>query len=266
MQVTAIKTHKITTKDKNLLAILDRYLDPSNSSSALFNIAQDDKKRVPENSVVVVTSKIVAICEGRVISSDLTTKDKLVEKEADYYLPRHMSKYDFCISITNGTFTASAGVDESNGNGNFVLWPKNPQESANMIREYLIKKFNVHNLGVIITDSKTTPLRWGVTGFALAHSGFRALNSYVNKPDIFGRLMHVEKLSVMDSLAASAVAVMGEGSEQTPLAIITDVPFVEFVDRNPTQEELNALKISLEDDLYAPLLTSVKWDKGKKKI
>ena len=57
---------------------------------------------------------------------------------------------------------------------------------------------------------------------------------------------------------------MGEGSEQTPLAVISDIPFVHFQDRNPTEEELAELKISIEDDVYAPLLKAANWKKGKK--
>jgi F420-0:gamma-glutamyl ligase len=36
------------------------------------------------------------------------------------------------------------------------------------------------------------------------------------------------KVNVADALAAAAVLVMGEGSEQTPLVVIGDVPFVTF--------------------------------------
>ena len=216
-----------------------------------------------ENSVVVVTSKIIAICEGRVAEDTEEERDRLVEEEADYYLPRHSNKYDFCISIKNHTFSATAGIDRSNGNGQLVLWPKDPQKAVNSIREFLVGHFGVKNLGVMTTDSRTSPLRWGVTGTSLAHSGFAALKSYIGKPDIFGRPLHFEKLNIAESLAASAVTVMGEGDEQTPLAVIEDVPFVTFVDRNPTQEELDSLQIELEDDVFYPLLTSVNWKKGK---
>lgn len=248
MKVTSIKTHKITAQDKSIFKILDTYITT-----------------LKENSIVVVTSKIVSICEGRIVKkvSD-TQKDKLVKKEADYYLPREFNQYGFLISIKNSIMVASAGIDESNGNGNYVLWPKNPQKSANLIREYLVKRFHLKHVGVLITDSKLTPLRWGVTGVALAHSGFEAIYSYIGKPDIFGRLMRAEKTNMADALATSAVVVMGEGDEQQPLAVIEDTPFVKFQSRNPTKEEINAIRISLEDDVYSSLLTSVRWEKGKK--
>jgi F420-0:gamma-glutamyl ligase len=67
------------------------------------------------------------------------------------------------------------------------------------------------------------------------------------------------RVHVADALAAAAVLLMGEGDEQTPLAVINDIPFVEFQARNPTVEELQELQIALDDDLYAPLLKSVNW-------
>jgi len=246
MKVNSYHTKKVFPND-NLFQILDESLP----------------EKIKENSVVAVTSKIIALCEGRVAEDTSDNRDKLVEGEAQYFLPRFSNKYDFTISIKNNTFVASAGIDRSNGNGKLVLWPKNPQESVNRIREYLVKKYSLQNIGVITTDSKTTPLRWGVTGTSIAHSGFEALKSYIDKPDVFGRLLQFEKTNIAESLAASAVLVMGEGAEQTPLAVIEDLPFILFQRRNPTKEELESLKIDLEDDVYYPLLTSGKWKKGK---
>ena len=248
MKVTPIKTEKILSGSISLFEILNKYI-----------------KDLNENSVVVVTSKIIAICEGRVVKKiSEEQKDELAKQEADLYLPREFNQYGFMITIKNNMLVASGGVDESNGNGFYILWPKDSQKSANEIREYLAKKHNLKNLGVIITDSKLTPVRYGVTGYAIAHSGFNALRNYIGKPDIFGRLMQAEKTNVSDSLAAAAVLEMGEGSEQQPLAIITDVGSIEFQERNPTEEELEGLKISIGDDVFSSLLTSVKWQKGKK--
>lgn len=229
----------------------------------LFEILESSLPKLEENSVVAVSSKIIALCEGRVAEDTEEIRDRLVEEEAEYYLPRHSNKYDFCISIKHNTFTATAGIDRSNGNGKLVLWPKDPQMAVNEIRELLVGKFGLKNIGVITTDSKTSPLRWGVTGVAIAHSGFEALKSYVGKPDIFGRPLHFEKTNVADSLATAATLVMGEGDEQTPLAVIRDIPFVVFQPRNPTREELDGLHIELEDDVFHPLLTAVAWKKGK---
>lgn len=105
-------------------------------------------------------------------------------------------------------------------------------------------------------------MRWGVTAIALAHSGFNPLKNYIGKPDLFGRNFQFEQINIIDSLASAAALVMGEGAEQTPMSLIYDLPFVEFQDRAPTKEELDKLKISLEEDIYSPILKSAPWKKG----
>lgn len=246
MIVTPLKTRKITVSDTDLLSVLDQYITT-----------------VPERSVLSVTSKIVAICEGRVAPAD-TDKDTLIIQEAEYYLPRELNKYQVMVTINDHIIAAAAGIDESNIEEGYVLWPKDAQSSANNIREYLIKRFGIKEVGVVITDSKTTPLRWGVTGIGLSHSGFKALNNYIGTPDLFGRQMHVTKVNVMDGLAASAVYAMGEGTEQTPLALITDIPHIEFQDRNPNEEELQSLYLDLDEDLYGQMIKYAPWKRGKK--
>jgi putative folate metabolism gamma-glutamate ligase len=244
MNVTAIKTEKIVLKSGDLFTLLDKYISS-----------------FKEKSVLAVTSKIVAICEGRVVKIGSMPKNHLIEKEAEFFLPPSQSKYNVTLTIKQNVLAASAGIDESNGNGYYILWPKDPQETANTIRNYLCKRFSISHAGVIITDSRSFPLRWGTTGVSIAHSGFKALNNYIGTPDIFGRIMEMTKSNVADAISESAVAVMGEGKEQTPLAIIGDVPFVQFQKRNPTQNEIASLRIGIHDDLYAPLLTAIPWKK-----
>ncbi len=264
MIISPIKTHKITRKDKDILKILDRYI-----------------KNLSEKSIIAITSKIISITEGRIIKiqnsldSDRaggqtkfkiqnfkSQKDKLIKQESEYYLPREENLYHVSLTITRGNLVATAGIDESNGNGYYVLWPKNPQKSVNSIRKYLKKKFGIRDIGVIITDSKTTPLRWGVTGIAIAYSGFMPLRDYIGRKDIFGRKLEFTKMSIIDNLASACTLVMGEGNEQTPIVIAQDVPGIIFQKRNPTTKELRQIKISIKEDLYSALLKSVKWRRG----
>jgi dihydrofolate synthase / folylpolyglutamate synthase len=143
------------------------------------------------------------------------------------------------------------------------LWPKDPQKTTNEVRQYLRKKFGLEKVGIVITDSKTNPLRWGVTGVSIAHSGFAPMNDYIGTGDIFGKKLKYTKTNIMDALGGVAVLTMGEGKEQTPLAIVEDIPFVNFQQRNPTQKELKEVRIGmLKDDLYRELLQSVQWQKG----
>lgn len=247
MHITAIHTEKVTGDNQGLLSFLDTHI-----------------MQFREKSILVVTSKVVSICEGRVVKIGSVDKQKLIESESEYFIPPSESKYNITLTQARNLIVPSAGIDESNGNGFYILWPKDPQTSANTIRQHVCYRFKRTHVGVIITDSRTSPQRWGTMGVSIAHSGFVALNDYIGTPDIFGRILQMTKANVADALAVSAVAVMGEGAEQTPLAEITDVPFVQFQKRNPTAIELRGMHISIRDDVYAPLLTSVSWKKGGK--
>src|SRR5208337_1912501 len=103
-----------------------------------------------------------------------------------------------------------------------------PFECAKEIYEYIKKQFGLKAFGVIISDSHTTPLRTGIMGIGIAYYGFYPLRDYRNKKDIFGRKLKMSQTNIVDSLAASAVYEMGEGVEQTPIAVIEDVGDISF--------------------------------------
>lgn len=248
MIVTGIRTHKITSRDKDILKILDKYI-----------------RNLKENSIIAVTSKIISIAEGRIVKLEGVDKDELIKKESQLYLPRSESKYDVSLTVTRGILMATAGIDESNSDGNYVLWPEDPQDSANQIRKFLRKKFGIKNLGVIITDSRTTPMRWGVTAIAIAYSGFEPLKSYIGEKDLFGREFVFEKLNIADSLATAAILEMGEGAEQKPIAVIEDIRGIEFRQSDPSKKELKEMEITFENDFYGPFLKKAPWEKGRGK-
>ena len=246
MQIIPYKTHKILPNE-SLFGILDQYLP----------------EIIPQ-SIVVITSKIISFCQNRILKKDaVKNKYELIRKEADLYLEGdYIEKYGVCLTIKNHFLIPTAGIDESNGNGYYILYPEDLQKTAFEIWQHLRKRIALQKIGVLITDSHTTPLRRGVTGIALAWCGFKPLFSYVGKPDIFGSLLRVTSINILDSLAASAVFVMGEGEEQTPLAVIQQAPKITFQDQPPTEEEIQSITIMPSEDLYAPLLTSVSWQKG----
>ncbi len=249
MIITPVKTRRIRPGQYSLEQFLDESI-----------------KKLADGSVVAITSKVVAICEGRVVPIGSVDKQKLVEQESDYFIPAELSKYEFSFTLLHNTLIPAAGIDESNGDGNYILWPKNPQNSANKIRLYLKDRFKLKRIGVLIVDSTAYPLRYGTVNIVIAHSGFLATNDYRGQPDLFGRPFKVSISSVAGGLAAAAGVVMGEGTEQTPIAIIKDVPFVKFQDRNPTKKELDSFYIPiLKDDLFAPFLSKMPWQKGRNK-
>jgi F420-0:gamma-glutamyl ligase len=206
---------------------------------------------VHDKSIIVITSKVVALSQGRkIISNNPQEKIKWIKKESDKYI-----KTKWCyLTLADGQWCANAGIDESNMDGQgFILWPKNPYQAAEELRSILSKRYRIKNLGILITDSRIFPLRAGVTGVALGYSGFSGLRNYVGKQDLFGRKLKMTKTNVADSLASASVLEMGEGAEAKPLALIIDA-MVEFNAQTSPRE----LKIRPEDDLYRPLFERIR--------
>jgi coenzyme F420-0:L-glutamate ligase len=232
MKIKAIKTNIFKPND-NLISFIEKYF-PS----------------VSEKSILVITSKIVALAEGRLVKYiDEKNKAKIIKQESDSVIK---TKYVY-LTIKNGEAMANAGIDESNADGNLILLPKNSYITATKIRKYFCTKYKLKDLGVIITDSRCLPLRAGVVGVALGYSGFKGLKEYRGKTDIFKRPFVYERVDVVDSLATAAVLCMGEGNERMPLAIINDAP-VEYTERM----NKNELKIDIKEDLYGPLFRKIK--------
>lgn len=212
----------------------------------LLSFITGNVKRLPEDSVLVVTSKIVALSEGRtaVVRTE-KEKEKLIKSESEFALK---TKYTW-LTVKDGTVMANAGVDESNAdNGKIILLPKDSYKRAATLRAQLMKKYGVKNLGVLITDSRLLPLRAGVVGVALGYAGFKGVRDYRGTADIFGRKLAMTRTDIADALATAGVLVMGEGKEQQPLALITGAP-IEFTDRVNKKE----LIIAIEEDVYGPL-------------
>lgn len=242
MNIRAVRTGRLPIARQSLTALLERHLTS-----------------LGEGDIVAVTSKLVSICEGRFVPREPVRKQELIEQESDLFLPPDPAAHGVVLTIKGSRLIPMAGIDESNADGHYILWPRDAQQSANALRAFLCERFGLRQVGVLITDSTTAPLRSGVTGIAVAHSGFSALNSYVGVPDLFGRTLRMTRANVAEGLAAAAVLAMGEGNEGTPIAVISEVAFVVFQDRDPTEGELADLRITPESDLYAAMLRAVPW-------
>jgi dihydrofolate synthase / folylpolyglutamate synthase len=231
MQITPIKT-RIFKENENLINFILKHV-----------------KKIQENSILVVTSKIIALSEGRTAEyKNKREKVKLIKKESDFSIKTKL----VWLTVKDGMVMASAGIDESNANGKLILLPKDSFESADFIRNKLKKIFKIKNFGVLITDSRIFPLRSGVVGVALGYAGFQGIKNYIGEKDIFGRVLKMSKTDIADSLATAAVLCMGEGKETQPLCLINKPPvkFIQKVDRKE-------LIINVKDDLYLPLFGSM---------
>lgn len=248
MTITPIKTRLVTAQD-TLTEVLAAHLPV-----------------IPERSIVVIASKIFSTCEQRFVAKvtgEKSEKHQLVKEEAEWYTEPHSSKYNLMLTIKRHQIFVNAGIDESNAADQYLLWPKDPQASTNAVWQFLRQHYGLKEVGVTMSDSASIPLNWGVTGHAVAYCGFNPLRSYIGQSDLYGRIMQMEQTNIAQAITAIAAVEMGEGAERTPIAIVSDITNVEFVDHAPTAAELAALHIEREDDVYAPILDRADWHKGQ---
>ncbi len=207
-----------------------------------------------DGDVVAVASKIVSICEGRIVKlshvrSSVAAKRLARRWEMDERLTEIVldeaerilgGVKGFMLTIKNGILTANAGVDLKNSPpGTAILWPSNPDKSANELRRSLEEHHGAH-IGVEVVDSRVTPLRLGTVGLALGTSGFLPVKDERRKRDLYGRKVKVTQTNIADDLAASAHLLMGETNERIGLVIFKNAP----VDINAKYDSKGA-KLSL---------------------
>lgn len=247
MQVTPIKTRTLIPPQDDLLAVLGEAI-----------------KSIPERSILVVTSKAISIGEGRCLPQAKYSRADLVPQEAEYYFPQtKVAIGEYQAAIKHNAFIASAGIDKSNSGTYLTLLPSDPMLSAQKIWSYARERYGVKELGVLITDSHLMPMRRGTVGLSIGFYGFEPLTDYRGRPDLFGQPMQVTLRNLADGFAAAAVVVMGEGEESTPVAVISDIPFVQFTSEPyAPQKSGEGLLVPPEEDVFYPLLKNADWKKG----
>lgn len=204
---------------------------------------------VPENTVLAVSSKVVALWKNNTVPyKSATQKEALIKQHSQSALKTPLA----WLTIKDGMVMTNAGIDESNANGKLVLLP-DCYACADELCIALKQQWHVQNLGIVITDSMILPLRAGVMAAAVGYSGFKGVKDLRGTPDIFGKPLQTTLVDVADSLATAAALVMGEADEQCPLCIIKNAPVV-FTDKTDRDE----IKYPATDDLYTPLLQAAK--------
>jgi len=220
--------------------------------------------QLKEGDIVFITSKVLGITEGRCIKvkdDTLQEKVKLANREANYFIkkPRKSGSYSL-ITINQGLLIFNSGIDRSNGNGYYILWPKKPVSSAKNIWKYLRKKNQINKLGVIITDSHSMPLRYGTLGISIGHYGIEPLEDMRGTPDLFGHKLRITRMNIVDSLAATSNLYMGEGADGVPLLILRGFKRVKFTNKDTSKK----LRVAKTVDIYSPLLKDFKKNNTKK--
>src|SRR3989344_2338816 len=192
--------------------------------------------RPNEGGIIAVTSKIVALSQGRVYPLDGPgDKERWIRNESS-----QMLKTPWCfLTKMNGEWVANA-------DGSLILLPRNIQRTVASLLTRLKKRYRLKRLGVIITDTRIYPMRVGTMGVAVGYAGFAPIKNYVGMPDLFGRKLKRTQANNVNALAIAAVLVMGEGAERRPLAVIEGADVV-FGGHAPS---IASLTIDPRDDLY----------------
>lgn len=148
----------------------------------------------------------------------------------------------------HGFVCANAGIDESNvENGLATPLPKNPDKSAQLIRESL-KNENYKNIGIIITDTQGRAFRNGAVGVSVGCSGISPLWKRMGEKDLYGRKLQTTEIAIADELAASASLLMGQSNEGIPVVLIKG--FLDFDKLKNEESTIKPLLRKKEFDIF----------------
>jgi coenzyme F420-0:L-glutamate ligase len=214
-------------------------LEPAqNLGTILLQALERHNLHLKKGDVLAIASKVVSICERRILSLDEVQVSRKAKRVANRWgLDERLAAivlleadailggvHGFLLTLKNGFLTANAGVDLKNSpRGTATLWPKDPDHSARLLRHSLERHFRVP-IGVEVVDSRVTALRLGTVGLAIGISGFRPVKDERRKLDLYGRRVKVTRLNIADDLAASAHMLMDETTERVGAVVLRNAP------------------------------------------
>lgn len=242
--------------------------------STIIGALETNDESLQDGDVLAISSKYTAISQGRIVSLDTIEISPFAAELAErYHMNPKMAQLvvqeadhifggisGFLLTYKDGILSPNAGIDRSNiPNGNAVLFPENPYQTAADIRRDLRQRINV-DVGIILTDSWLMPGRLGTTGVALATAGFKPLKDERGKYDLFGNEMQVTVRGVADQICQSAELVMGERDEATPFAIVRNTG----VEMGDYQLSVADVAIDWRECIYVQSLTEGRLDQAPK--
>jgi coenzyme F420-0:L-glutamate ligase / coenzyme F420-1:gamma-L-glutamate ligase len=217
------------------------------------------KLRVKNGDIIGIASKVVSLSEKNIISLGGVRPTPLARRLAKQFdlgaefaqvvLDESDSVYGgvphALLTIKNGDAVVNSGVDRKNSPGdNAIQWPVDPQHSAEMVRRTIKKKLG-KKVGVVIVDSRVTPLRLGTTGLAIACSGFQPVRDSRGIKDLYGRRVLITRHAIADGIAGAAQLLMGETRETIPFVLVRGAP-VQF----DARKESDVMTLPVKDCLF----------------
>jgi len=214
-----------------------------------------------DGDVLVVAQKIISKAEGRLVylaEVDVSDQARELAKEVDKD-PRlvelilresqqlvRTAPGVIIVRHHLGIVCANAGIDQSNVDHSqgecALLLPLDPDHSARQLRDRLMK-LSGKRIGIIISDSINRPWRLGTVGIAIGSAGLTVLDDQRGQSDMFGRELKVTMSNNADSIASSAMLVMGETTEKVPVVLVRGLLALEGTQQagdciRPAEEDL----------------------------
>jgi coenzyme F420-0:L-glutamate ligase / coenzyme F420-1:gamma-L-glutamate ligase len=124
------------------------------------------------------------------------------------------------VTTLAGHTCVNAGVDESNIEEGFLLYPpENPDASASRIGQE-IEKLSGRKISVIVTDTNGRAFKIGQTGVAIGIYRIKPVKRWIGEKDLFGKVLEITEEAIADELAGAANLLMGEGAGGIPVVVI----------------------------------------------
>jgi coenzyme F420-0:L-glutamate ligase len=192
---------------------------------------------IEDKDLLAIASKAVAVTQNRLVKLSSVESSERAELLAEKYelepsfvevVLRESEKVyggvtKALLTLKHNMLVANAGVDRKNApEGYAILWPINPHESAEKIRKEILAKTG-RRVGVLIVDSRITPLRMGTTALAIGVAGFKPIEDCRVERDLYNKRIYITRHALADDLASAAHLIMGETTTRIPAVLIRNV-------------------------------------------
>lgn len=192
-----------------------------------------------DRDIVIAASTVVAKAEGEIFRLEDITPGKIsleiaarAGKDARFIeavLSRSrevlVEKPFMLVTTLSGHTCVNAGIDESNIENGFLLYPpENPDASASRLGQKL-EKLSGKKLSVIVTDTNGRAFKIGQTGAAIGIYKIKPVKRWIGEKDLFGKDLEITEEAIADELAGAANLLMGEGADGIPVVVIRGLDY-----------------------------------------
>ena len=225
-----------------------------------------DNAELEDGDIIAISSTIVSKSENRYLdleTVEVTDKAEIIAKKNDFD-PRFVQAVldesaeilldtpFLLVRTKNNSICVNAGIDNSNvdGEGNVILLPENPDNSAGKIKDRIFE-LTGKKVSIIITDTNGRAFRNGQTGAASGISGIKATVDWRGTKDLFGNVLEIKNEAVVDEISGFANVLMGEGNDGTPVVVFRGL---DLYSENSSMKDIN--RSEHEDVIRAAILKS----------